>query len=164
MNVANNKKELSSNSELSQADLDHWFETFIDDLKTDHMLLSSGVASEEKKILYKAIVNRDAIELARTSRQMSTIIFIKALVQDYLNELKSQNNFPLKLALGLSDSKILVWSEIEDDNEQMEDALLIAEAKVNGKYHNKGFYINSTIIEKSDNLSMPPHYQKIYGD
>ena len=61
--------------------------------------------------------------------------------------------------MGLSNSKLLVWSEIEDNDEDMEDALLIAEAKVNGKYQKDGFYINSTIVEKSDNLSIPNHYQ-----
>lgn len=164
MNVANNKKDLSTNSELSQADLDNWFETFIGYLKADHFILTSGVASEDKRNMYKALIFNDEIELAKNTRKMSTKLFIKSLVKDYLTELSVQKNLPLKLAFGLSDSKILVWSEIEDNNEQMEDALLIAEAKVNGKYHNQGFYINSTIIEKSDNLSIPPHYQKIYGE
>ena len=63
--------------------------------------------------------------------------------------------------MALSDSKILVWAVVDDNDEKTEDALIIAEAKVNGKYYEKGFYLNSTIIEKSDNLSVPPHYQKI---
>lgn len=68
---------------------------------------------------------------------------------------------PLKLALGLSESKILVWSEIKDDDEETEDALLLIEAKINGKYRPFGFYVNSTIIEESDRISIPPHYQTI---
>lgn len=163
MNLANNKQELPVNADFNQDELDNWFENFIDDIKTDHMILSSGVADEEKKSLYKAIMNNDGLELAKTSRKLSSMVFIKALVQEYMKELSNQKNLPLKLALGLSDSKILVWSEIEDDNEEMEEALLVAEAKVNGKYYNQGFYINSTIIEASDNLNVPPHYQKIIG-
>lgn len=148
-------------SKLNQDDLDNWFETFIDDLKTDHMLLSQGVAGEEKRNLYTALMQKDAIKLAENSRKFSTMIFVKSLVEDYIKELKNQDKLPLKLALGLSDSKILVWSEIEDNNEEMEDALIMAEARVNGKYYNHGFYVNSTIIEKSDNLDIPPHYQQI---
>lgn len=163
MNLANDKKDLPINADFNQDELDNWFESFIDDIKTDHMILSSGVADEEKKNLYKAIMNNDGLELAKTSRKLSTMVFIKALVQEYMKELSKQKTLPLKLALGLSDSKILVWSEIEDDNEEMEEALLIAEARVNGKYYNQGFYINSTIIEASDNLNVPPHYQKIIG-
>lgn len=163
MNVAKNKNDLSNNSELSTAELDSWFENFIDVVKADHFIMSSGVAPEETRNMYKALILNDEIELAKNSRKMSTMIFIKSLVKDYVTELTSQQNLPLKLALGLSDSKILVWSEINDDDEKTEDALLIAEAKVNGKYHDQGFYVNSTIIEKSDNLNVPPHYQKIIG-
>lgn len=163
MNLANNKQDLPVNSDFNQDELDNWFESFIDDIKTDHMLLSSGVADEDKKNFYKAIMKNNSLELAKTSRDVSTMVFIKSLVQEYIKELVSQKNLPLKLALGLSDSKILVWSEIEDDNEKMEEALLIAEAKINGKYYNHGFYINSTIIEACDKLTIPPHYQKIIG-
>lgn len=164
MEVAKNEKELfRSPTDLTQDELNNWFETFIDDLKTDHMMLTTGVAPEEKKIMYKAIIQKDALELAKTTRKMSTVIFIKSLVQDYLNELNSQKNRPIKLALGLSDSKILVWSVINDNDDETENTLLIAEAKVNGKYYKHGFYLNSTIIEESDNLATPPHYQTIIG-
>ncbi|MEO7046838.1 MAG: hypothetical protein ABI091_16165, partial [Ferruginibacter sp.] len=163
MNVSNDKQDWPINSDINQDELDNWFESFIDDIKTDHLLLSTGIANEDKRNLYKAIINNDGLGLAKRARDVSTMVFIKALVQEYLKELVHQKNMPLKLALGLSDSKILVWSEIEDNNEEMEEALLIAEAKVNGKYYNHGFYINSTIIESCDNISIPPHYQKIIG-
>lgn len=163
MKVAHNKQTSSNKSDLNDDELDHWFESFIDDIKTDHLLISSGVANEDKKNLYKAIMNNDSLVLAKTSRDLSTMVFIKSLVQEYIKELLELKNLPLKLALGLSDSKILVWAEIEDNNEEMEEALLIAEAKVNGKFYNDGFYINSTIIESCDNLNIPSHYQKIIG-
>ncbi|MEJ0105202.1 MAG: hypothetical protein WDO19_22755 [Bacteroidota bacterium] len=89
--------------------------------------------------------------------------YIANIINDYLKELKSYNSNPLKLAMGLSDSKILVWSVIKDNDDDTEDALLLAEAKVNGKYHQHGFYLNSTIIEESDKLPTPPHYQSIIG-
>ncbi len=89
--------------------------------------------------------------------------FISNIIRDYLQELKNHDSKPIKLAMGLSDSKILVWSVINDNDEQTEDTLLLAEAKVNGKYQSKGFYINSTILERSDSLETPPHYQSIIG-
>lgn len=94
-------------------------------------------------------------------RESSSKFFIQSILKDYLQELKAHRRKPLKLAMALSDSKILVWAVINDNDEQTEDALLISEAKVNGKYYERGFYLNSTIVEKSDCLKTPPHYQTI---
>lgn len=142
-----------------QDKVDSWFSAFIDHLKTDHLLLTTNVASEEKKKFYDAAMSGDEWFMASSVRKSSSIFFIKKLIYDYLTELKSYGRTPLKLALGFSDSKILVWSEIKDDDEQTEDALLLAEAKINGKYRPHGFYVNSTIIEESDKVPVPPHYQ-----
>jgi len=141
--------------------MDQWFSSMIDHLRTDHFMLETNIASREKKEFYQAILENDSDKILTQMRRDSSQFFIKAIVFDYLSELKAANKNPIKLALGLSDSKILVWSEIKDDDEEMEDLLLITEAKINGKYHDKGFYINSTIIEASDKMPIPPHYQTI---
>jgi hypothetical protein len=151
----------TSQSEVSIDVLDQWFSNMIDHLRFDHFMLQTDSATKEKKEFYSAFLLNDTNKIFSSMRSNSSQFFISSLVVDYLNELKAAGKNPLKLALGISDSKILVWSEIEDNDEEMEDLLLITEAKVNGKYHQKGFYINSTIIEKSDNLHIPPHYQTI---
>lgn len=144
--------------------INNWFSDFIDNIKTDHFLLSQNVATEEKHSLYNDLIFGDGNYAILKMRETSSIHFIGNIIKDYLKELKeTYKKMPLKLALGISDSKILVWSEINDNDEATEDALLLAEAKVNGKYYQHGFYLNSTIIEKSDNLEVPPHYQKIIG-
>ncbi len=143
--------------------IDKWFEKFIDDLKTDHLLVSGGVAPKEKKKFYDDLIFGDQAAVFSQVREGSTMYFISQIIRDYIKELNTQKKKPLKLALGLSDSKILVWSVINDNDDATEDALLIAEAKVNGKYHKHGFYLNSTILEKSDNVETPSHYQTILG-
>ncbi len=144
--------------------INKWFSDFIDDIKVDHFLLTTQTASVAKQRLYDAIISGDEESVARSVRETSSKYMVKKLVYDYLQELRNYNKIPLKLAFGLSDSKILVWSEINDDDELAEDALLLAEAKINGKYHSCGFYINSTIIEKSDRLPVPPHYHQTILD
>lgn len=127
-------------------EVNRWFDEFTSILRADQLIFG-----DEKSLVHK-------------TREASSIYFIKKIIKDYLFELKEHyKRLPLKLALGLSDSKILVWSEIKDDDEATEDALLLAEAKVNGEYYPYGFYLTSTIIEKSDNLDIPPHYHKILG-
>jgi hypothetical protein len=159
-----NKKQ-SSKKKLSESnkdnELDDWFSTLIENIKTDHFLLKENIASKETKQFYQTFMSGDETSILAQVRGLSSIGFIKNLIVDYLKEVKSFKKLPLKLAFGLSDSKILVWSEINDNDDATEDALLLAESRVNNKYHSRGFYINSTIIEKSDNLAIPPHYQTI---
>ena len=56
---------------------------------------------------------------------------------------------------------VLVWAEINDDDEQMEDKLILSEAKINAKYHLYGFDMESTIVETSDKLPVPNHYRSL---
>lgn len=139
--------------------LDNWFGDFISQIKVDHLLMTNEIAPPATKKFYDAIINGDEGSVVSQMRNTSSSYFIKKILVEYVKELTDNGHLPLRLAFGLSDSKLLVWSEIEDDNEDMENALLIAEAKVNGAYQKNGFYISSTIIEKSDNLSVPAHYQ-----
>lgn len=141
--------------------IDAWFSDVIDHIKVDHFMISTDTAPAEKKEFYTNLIHGNTEVIMGNLRDGSSQYFIARILGDYINALKATNNLPLKLAMGLSDSKILVWAEINDDDDAMEDALLIAEAKVNGKYVKNGFFINSTIIEKSDNLPIPPHYQTL---
>lgn len=156
------KKPIQSSSD-NQSTVDNFFATIIDHLKIDHLLITSDVASNEKKNFYHDMIHGDEKTVVGNLRQTSSVFFIGNIVKEFLTELKLYNRLPNKLALGMSDSKILVWAEINDNDELSEDALLLSEAKVNSRYHNYGFYLNSTIIEKSDNLPIPPHYHKIIG-
>ena len=141
--------------------IDTWFERFMDDIKTDHLLCTTDGITSEKKEFYTKIIFGDQVGIISSMRDTSSRFFITQIITDYVSELTKQDKKPLKLALGVTDSKILVWSVIEDNDEEMEDLLLITEAKVNGKYQKHGFYLTSTIIEKSDKLDIPSHYQSI---
>jgi len=111
----------------------------------------------------QSVMNNDKMKSLELVRESTSMNFIKELMVDYMKELQTHNKLPLKLAVALSDSKIIVWAEVDDNDEETEDALLLTEAKINSKYFQYGFYINSTILEKSDNLSIPPHFQTIIG-
>lgn len=133
-----------------------WFEKMIDHIRTDYLLYSSGVATPETKKFYDQLISGNTAAVFRNSRETSSRFFITSILREYVSELGSTNNKPLKLAMALTDSKLLVWAEIKDDDEAMENALLLTEAKINARYFDKGFYLSSTIVEESDNLSTPP--------
>lgn len=138
-----------------------WFDELISILRTDQIMLETKTAPEKTNNLYNTFIFGDEAEIVESTRAASSLYFVKNLVFDYLKELKAYNRRPVKLALDLSDAKILVWAEINEDDEETEDALILAEAKANAKYSKHGFHISSTIVETCDRLSIPPHYKLI---
>jgi hypothetical protein len=135
-----------------------WFEQMIQKLAVDKMRLETGTASPEMEARYEQLIFGSQAEISQSARVMSSMYFIEALVSDYLHDLVQRKARPQKLALEPSDAKVLVWAEIDEDDEKTEDALLLAEATVNAKYDKYGFHISSTIVESSDKLAVPNHY------
>jgi hypothetical protein len=156
--LMSDKANTASHEEMKR---DRWFSDFISHLNADHFMLATNTATEDTKKFYEAFINEDEVTMSKLVRQQTSMSFIKRLIYDYLKELK-QRKVPLRLALSLSDSKILVWAEIENDDEAAENALLLAEAKINSAYSEYGFFVDSTILEKRDKISTPPpHFQPI---
>jgi hypothetical protein len=152
---------IQSTTLQSEKALTAWFEKTISGLDVDQMMIETNTASTETKKFYNMMTNGNADEINHMARNSSTIYFIGNLLEKYMNELVSFKSLPLDLAFDLSDAKILVWAKIKDDDDATEDALLLAEARANASFSEHGFFISSTIVEQSDNLSVPPHYKQI---
>ena len=99
--------------------------------------------------------------MAVLSKMNANQHFIKNVIVEYLQEISKK--LPIRLAFDLDDSEVLVWAEINDDDEEMENFLLLAEAKVNANYHKYGYDLTSTIVEVRDGLSIPNHYSVFKG-
>ena len=141
--------------------MENWFENLVAGIRKDHLMLETNTAPENTTNLYNTLMNGTQTELFATTRGASSKYFIQTLLNDYFAELKKYKRSPLKMALDLSDAKVLVWAEIEDNDEETENTLILSEAKANAKYAAYGFYITSTIVDKTDNLAIPNHYQKV---
>lgn len=140
---------------------DQWFETMINSIKVDHLQMQTNTASEEKTRIYNNLVEGKHSEMFSDMRNISSQFFIEELVKEYISELNTRNVSTNQLAFELSDAKVLVWAEINDFDEDSEDGLILAEAMTNARFSNFGFHISSTIIEKGDNLPIPPHYSSV---
>jgi hypothetical protein len=140
---------------------DQWFESMINSIKVDQLQIQTKTASEEKTRIYNNLVEGKHSEMFSDMRNISSQFFIEELVKEYISELNVRNVQTNKLAFDLSDAKVLVWAEINDFDESSEDGLILAEAKTNARFSNFGFHISSTIIEKGDQLSIPPHYSPV---
>ncbi|MFI5136564.1 MAG: hypothetical protein ACHQIM_01970 [Sphingobacteriales bacterium] len=152
---------LNTSSEKSNDVIKAWFDKFLSSISVDRMLMETNTASPETDKIYTDLIYERYDEIHSMARSTSSFYFINKLVIDYLIELKSFKAIPQKLALDVSDAKILVWAQIKDNDELTEDALILSEARANSKYSDNGFFVSSTIVEESDSLDVPPHYHEI---
>lgn len=139
-----------------------WFDDFISSIKVDQVLHQTDLMDPAKKHIYDAMIADNQDVVFNSAMQMASTHFIMKLVEKYFIELFSdKKHIPSRLAFDLSDSKILVWAEIENDDEQAEDKLILAAAKVNSLFFDYGFHLSSTIVEKSDGLAIPKQYKEV---
>lgn len=145
---------------------EEWFSNFINEIN-DHIIadkkeLESGDASKAKREYYNSLITGDFVKTLSIMRNDTSSLLIKNIVVNYLNKLKEHNIFPLKLAFDLSNNKILVWAEINEDDESAELSLIKVESIINGEFFDKTkIYLDSIIVETSDHLTVPPHYKLI---
>lgn len=149
-------QEVTSNSARDQ-----WFEELVATLGADKFMLDSDVASVELKSFYQTLIEGNAEKLAFQGKEMSQQHFISRILMEYLNVLKKNHLVPEKLAFDLNDTEVLVWAIVEDNNEELEKQLILAEAQINAKYHHYGYDMTSMIVEKSDRLPIPNHYREL---
>lgn len=139
-----------------QAIRDTWFDEFIAAIRTHQLQLETETAPDELKNMYNIFIHGNLTDLAEIGKTNAYTHFIRKIVFEYLQEIRGK--MPIKLAFDLDDSEVLVWAEIKNDDEEMENFLLLAEAAVNAKNHRYGFDLTSTIVEVRDYLSIPNHY------
>ena len=114
--------------------LDQWFDELVGTLKAHQLFLETGIADEETKSLYSTLIQGNSDEIAALGNALAQKHFVTQILYKYLSIISK--NLPLKLAFDISGQEVLVWAEIEDDNEQLEHTLIMAEAKVNAEFHN----------------------------
>ncbi|MCF0065135.1 hypothetical protein MUK70_06280 [Dyadobacter chenwenxiniae] len=143
---------------------DLWFDDFVSSIRVDQLALETGVASEEQKHLYETLINGNIQDMMDSGMKTAQQYYIQNMLVDYIHLLKKFEEAPfLKLAVSFHNSELLVWAEIEDDAEDVEGKLIMAEAKINAKYHRHGFDMATTIVEKCDMLPVPSHYNFLFG-
>ncbi len=140
-----------------------WFGALIHQLRTHELQLETGTAPEELSDFYEALINGEEIKVLNETRQGSTKFFVKKVVEMYIKELHSREVNAQKLALYTSDERVLVWLQLEEDDEDSEKSAILAQSKVNSSFQEYGFHIESMIVEDADNLEVPKHYFTLIG-
>lgn len=151
----------SISPEKGRKEWKYWFDGLVQNIRTHQMMLEEGVARKEVEELYDTMFKADELTRAQVLREKSSKYFIEQIVRYFLLQLRSSNANIKKLALHLTDAKIMAWAEIEDDDVETEDILCDAEAKINAKFSDYGFHLDSIILEESDNVDIPPQYSVV---
>ncbi len=142
---------------------DSFIESLVAHVRSDQIQIETQTSSPAIENFYSSIFSRDLDQLAKINIDNSNLYFIGKIIADYVGCLTTEYNYnPEKLAFFFDNSTVLVWAQIKDDDTESERFLILAEAKVNGKYFQYGFQIDTTIVEESDRISIPNHYT-IFG-
>jgi hypothetical protein len=138
-----------------------WFDELVATLRSHEIMLETQIADEDLKSFYSTLMGGNSFDIANLSRTQTQRHFIGSILWDYLKIIKDSK--PQKLAFDYNDSEVLVWAEIDENNDLLEKQLYLAEAQVNAKYHQYGFDMTSMIVEDCDNISIPNHYKVFIG-
>ena len=155
---------LAESNKISDKQIDDtqlWFDEMVSNIRYDQLLMEVDLLEKHKKEVYDAMISGNHDFMHDYARKTSSAFFIKNLIDSYFIELIDRKKTPNRLALELSNSKILVWAEIKNDDEETEDALILAAAKVNNAFSKYGFHLSSTIVEEDDMMEVPSHYKEV---
>jgi hypothetical protein len=134
-----------------------WFDELISTLRLHELQLDTGTMPAQMKKVYEVMISGNFDEMFRLNKAAAQEFFVKKIIIEYLSIIG--DHLPNKLAFDFNDSEVLVWAEITDNDQAMEDLLTKAEAKINAKFHPYGFDMESMIVECGDKLPVPNHYK-----
>lgn len=137
---------------------EQWFDEIVAQIRADQLAYGAGVISPEKTTMYDNLINGEVKPLIDNTLAIAKMYYIKRMLLEYVQVLGGLEAFN-KIAVSFHNSGLLVWVEIPEGREDIEDELIMAEARVNAKYHQFGFDMNTTYVEECDRLSIPSHYQ-----
>jgi len=141
--------------------VEQWFDKMVGNLRYDQALFDNDILEKGKREIYSTLISGNQELINHLGRQASSAFFITKIIDNYFKELIKTKSKPNKIALEMSDSKILVWAEINENDEVMEDGLILSQAKTNAEFSKYGFHISSTIVENTDFLDVPKHYKSV---
>ena len=146
----------------SASQYEPWFDSFVAEIRSHELQLETETAPAHMKDFYQSFISGDFSSMMNSTRETSTQYFVKNLVGDFLKEFSQRRTNALSVAISYSDSEVRIWTEINDDDTENEERLFKAEAVVNAKYYQYGFHLSLTIVEKSDEISVHPHFVTIF--
>jgi len=151
----------NTNPNIENININNFFDNMVGKLRYDEQMFVNDIMPQQDKSFYSCMIDGNVESISFQMRETTSQYFIINLIGDYMKNLLASKKSPKKIAFELSDSNVLVWAEIYSDDEEMENALILSQAKANAKFSKFGFHVSTTIVEESDGLEVPSHYKTI---
>lgn len=143
------------------ADMDRWFFGKIATLRMHQQQLKNGNAPAGMKEAYDEMIEvaDDYTQLFALHEKMAKKRFILEMLTAYIESGISESEAISKLAFALEDKNLLVWAEIEDDNEKVEFELFSLAGKINAEFFEYGFQVQTTVVESYEKIALPKNFR-----
>lgn len=145
-----------------KSDSDIWFENYINTIKAHKLIYETkGVNSDNINELYDTMIHGTDSQILLFGQELMQQTLIKKMVADYIIELKERKIDYSNLYIDYNNSGLLTWFVINENDFETEKQIILAAAKVNVKYYDYEYSISNSIVEESDNIKVPKHYQTL---
>ncbi|MDR7132054.1 hypothetical protein J2X69_004420 [Algoriphagus sp. 4150] len=145
---------------IKESATNDWFEKTIVGLSADQLTYETKTLDPQSREFYEQIATGNLSELMQKMTVNMQQYYFKEIINAFFTELFTirKSKKPKKLAFDYKGKQIMIWVEIPENDEKMEDDIFLSEATANYKFSNTGFNLSATIVEDSDKLPIPPHY------
>lgn len=156
--MSTSRKLSSKPGSINQEDISKFFNTLRANIDAQERAIITGTASKEEVAFVENSVKGNDDAMMQSIRSALNIRFIEAMMEQYLDYLGNMEKLPLRLAFAFGPTTVLVWAEVEDDDEKMILDLLLAEANLVPKFSQQGAYMKTMAVEKSEERKVPKGY------
>lgn len=153
------KNEVKGTSKGPES-ISEFLNEIIHKLQTDKLLNDTKTLDSEMLNFYTDLASGDTEKLLRMNKDAYLKQVYLRLIREYFSKLMQMDK-PNSIGVNFKNSNMLIWAEISDENEILEDNLIRLQAETNAMFQDSGLNVNTTIVESSDHLKMPPHYEAI---
>jgi hypothetical protein len=140
---------------------EQWFDDLVATLRSHQIQLETNTANNQVKSLYETLMASDHEELLKRNRVLALKYFVPKMLIELMRAFSPFKEHLQKLAVDFNSSELLLWIQLPDNYEKVEDQLLLASSRVSLNYKEYGFAINVDIVEEEDKVDVPQHYQII---
>lgn len=127
-------------------------------LRVDELALETQTATTEKREHYEMLINGSPEQLLLRQQEGVTRHFVSKMLVDFVR--LSLPHWPRirRLAASANDSEVLLWIELFEEDDLLENQLTDIEARVNSRFHELGYDLELMVVEADDQLTIPSHY------
>lgn len=148
----------SSPSSIEQQ-REQWFGELFHSLKTDKLLLETNTASKSTRDFYDVMMSKNVVASSAMGKEAFNKILTEDALIKYIVHVFKSGHTPQTLAFNISDSSLLVWAVVDDNDFAAERELYLAQAAINNEFLKADYRVSTTVVDASDRLKTPEHYQ-----